>query len=452
MSKRPIATQDEVPFSLDELFFSRTDTRGVISYGNSVFVRVSGYPREVILGSPHNLVRHPDMPRTIFKVFWEMLKAGKPIVAYVKNMSSTGAHYWVLAAAFPLEEGYLSIRVKPSSRYFAPVIDLYHRMLAAESKGGMDAAKDMLDGFVKEAGFESYEHFMTRVLVAEIQSRDGQLKANEDEDARTLARLASSRDLSGRCADCALRISDVFDRLDLFSKTYATFVAESRAIGQACSSLKYNALNMLVTSAREGRNAASLGVIAQHFQLSAEAIRDSLEDFNKATDLEKSIRSVELDLASARLQVDMMAFFVANEPDVNEMLKQVANLLGLANAYVAKAEASIDHVATNLTVFMGVARDLRQHLRTLRVLNNSGAIEAAQTAEEAFGPQLKALSAFVTEANDSTDRIERDVRDLLGNIGIAVDGLSYVRRQFEDAEQIVERSVSPAHQVSMASS
>ena len=81
---RPLINK-EVPFTLDELFFSRTNPRGVILFGNSVFQRVSLYPWDELIKKPHNVIRHPDMPRAVFWLLWEAIKKGEPIGAYVKN-------------------------------------------------------------------------------------------------------------------------------------------------------------------------------------------------------------------------------------------------------------------------------------------------------------------------------------------------------------------------------
>ena len=115
-----------------ELFFSTTDQKGVITSCNDVFVRVSGYPAEDLLGKPHSIIRHPDMPRCVFKLLWDYLLSGKAIGAYVKNLASTGEYYWVYALVTPIDDGYLSIRVKPVSAYFAKVEGLYKQLLATE--------------------------------------------------------------------------------------------------------------------------------------------------------------------------------------------------------------------------------------------------------------------------------------------------------------------------------
>ena len=112
-------TQSEYDFPSDQTLISVTDVKGRITYCNTNFISVSGYNEDELLGQPHNLVRHPDMPVEAFADFWRDLKAGRPWVGYVKNRCKNGDYYWVEAYATPIREngqvvGYMSVRRKPS--------------------------------------------------------------------------------------------------------------------------------------------------------------------------------------------------------------------------------------------------------------------------------------------------------------------------------------------------
>ncbi len=115
------AAEHERHFGADELFFSATDRKGIISAGNDVFVRVSAYERVELIGRPHNIIRHMDTPRCVFRLLWDYLERGEPIAAYVKNRAKDGGFYWVLAVVVPAGDGYLSVRIKPASELFAVV-------------------------------------------------------------------------------------------------------------------------------------------------------------------------------------------------------------------------------------------------------------------------------------------------------------------------------------------
>ncbi len=121
-------TGREKLFGEDEIIVSKTDRHGKITYANDVFVRVSGYSEAELLGMPHSIVRHPDMPRTVFNLLWETIQAGAEIFAYVKNLSADGDHYWVFAHVTPSFDdhgtivGFHSNRRTPDRRAL-PVIE-----------------------------------------------------------------------------------------------------------------------------------------------------------------------------------------------------------------------------------------------------------------------------------------------------------------------------------------
>lgn len=96
-----LPTGVERTFGREELIVSKTDLTGNITYANEVFCRVSGYQRDELAGQNHNLIRHPDMPRCVFKLLWETIANEKEIFAYVKNLARDGAHYWVFAHITP---------------------------------------------------------------------------------------------------------------------------------------------------------------------------------------------------------------------------------------------------------------------------------------------------------------------------------------------------------------
>ena len=110
---RSAARDVERPLRDTELCFSTTDEKGLITAGNQVFERVSGYALQDMLGRAHNIVRHPDMPRAVFEVLWHTIQAGQPVAAYVQNLAADSTYYWVLASVMPVPGGYLSVRLAP---------------------------------------------------------------------------------------------------------------------------------------------------------------------------------------------------------------------------------------------------------------------------------------------------------------------------------------------------
>ncbi len=133
MRRNEPVTQREYPFPEGESLVSVTDAKGRITYCNASFVAVSGFERGELLGQPHNIVRHPDMPEEAFRDLWATIQSGYPWTGLVKNRRKDGDHYWVRANATPMRDGdritgYLSVRTQPSRAEVQAAEALYRRM------------------------------------------------------------------------------------------------------------------------------------------------------------------------------------------------------------------------------------------------------------------------------------------------------------------------------------
>jgi aerotaxis receptor len=135
-------TQHERDYPADQMLVSTTDTKGVITHCNRAFVSVSGYSYEELIGQPHNLIRHPDMPPAAYKDMWVTIGRGHPWTGIVKNRSKSGDHYWVQANVTPILEngkptGYMSVRTKPSRQQIDGAEALYKQMMAASDAAAL---------------------------------------------------------------------------------------------------------------------------------------------------------------------------------------------------------------------------------------------------------------------------------------------------------------------------
>ena len=137
-SSRAVMTSErEIPYPEGRLIISRTDLNGVLTHANEAFVELSGYTREELIGQPHSILRHPDMPRAAFKDLWATVSAGKKWHGYVKNLRKDGSFYWVYATAVPNVRGgkivgYTSVRRQPSRAKIAEITATYKEWLAKE--------------------------------------------------------------------------------------------------------------------------------------------------------------------------------------------------------------------------------------------------------------------------------------------------------------------------------
>ncbi len=172
MKNKTQPTSKELVMQETDMIVSKTDTKGRLTYGNEKFIEFSGFAEADLLGQQHNIVRHPDMPRGIFKFLWDNISQGKELFAYVKNMSKDGSFYWVIANVTPDYDasgkivGYFSVRRAVSRSAIQTIDNLYRQMLEAEKQAGArdacDASLNLLSQILQEKGM-TYEQFILSV-------------------------------------------------------------------------------------------------------------------------------------------------------------------------------------------------------------------------------------------------------------------------------------------------
>lgn len=147
----------------NDFIVSKTDTRGNITYVNQIFMDIADYTEEELLGKPHNIIRHKDMPKAVFKLLWEMVHNKEEIFAYVINATKNGDAYWVYANVTPSFDergkviGYYSVRRKPNPKALETIIPLYKQMIQAERSGGVNAGTKLLTNILEEQGVDYNE-------------------------------------------------------------------------------------------------------------------------------------------------------------------------------------------------------------------------------------------------------------------------------------------------------
>ncbi len=173
MTQQSNLTGVERFFEKDEIIVSKTDLKGRITYANKVFLRVAGYTEKECLGQPHSIIRHPDMPRCVFKLLWDTIQDGREIFAYVINRCKNGDHYWVFAHVTPSYDssgqliGYHSSRRVPNHDIIdRSIVPLYAQLRNEEKKHtnrkeGLQASSLAVAALLKEAGITYDEFVMT---------------------------------------------------------------------------------------------------------------------------------------------------------------------------------------------------------------------------------------------------------------------------------------------------
>ncbi len=168
---RPTPIDEEIMLDNTKYIESETDTHGTIVDCNDYFAEISGYTKDELIGAPHNIVRHPDMPKIVFKLLWDRIQSGHNITAVIKNMAKDGRYYWVFTHFEIIRDintkeikGYRAYR-KMVSPHIKKVLDpLYKRLTEIEKEGGMEASEKALNEFLREGG----DHITFDNLMEEI--------------------------------------------------------------------------------------------------------------------------------------------------------------------------------------------------------------------------------------------------------------------------------------------
>ena len=156
---KPTPIDEEIKLNPKRYIVSETDAKGKITYCNDYFMEVSGYNEEELIGKAHNIVRHPDMPKVVFKLLWETISAGKNINALIKNLAKDGRYYWIFTE-FEIRKntatgeiiGYHAARKSISKHVIEVIADLYAELLEIEKNDSIEVAQTYLVNFLKEKG------------------------------------------------------------------------------------------------------------------------------------------------------------------------------------------------------------------------------------------------------------------------------------------------------------
>lgn len=151
----------------NDFIVSKTDPKGRITYVNRIFMDIAEYDESELLGKPHNIIRHPSMPKAVFKLLWDRITKKEEIFAYVINKTKNGNEYWVYANVTASIDnsgniiGYYSVRRKPNPKALEVIKPLYAKMLEAEKLGGIEAGTKVLQDALKEEGVQYDEFIIT---------------------------------------------------------------------------------------------------------------------------------------------------------------------------------------------------------------------------------------------------------------------------------------------------
>ncbi|MEN1678898.1 MAG: PAS domain-containing protein [Planctomycetota bacterium] len=458
-------------FGAEELFFSTTDTKGRIRYGNEVFTRVSGYSEEELVGEPHNIIRHPQVPRCVFKLLWNYLEAGKPIAAYVKNLAKDGRHYWVLAMITPCKEGYLSVRLKPSTPLFEAAKELYARVLEEEQlveartnkREAIEKATPIMLQGLAEAGFPDYDAFMRAALCEELNALRPKIAAVrgtrvECDETACLVRL---RGCSGELVDT---IEGLFQSLSRFHTLGDRLFERHAALDELGKSLTFSSLNANLAASRMGAAGATLSVISRSLGERSKEADQMLGDLmSRMGPLCSEARRLAFDVAVAQLQAYVSESyatelrgdaFAANPAGVREGLECLSEELLTRSRSVMNG---LGGLYSDIRALGASSEEVSKQVERMQVVQLNGRIEvAAQTQagaftgifddigkiiEESRGDCLAVTEMLDTAAQQITQlvKIQPKLAEQLDQLSAVVaDAVSLSEEQIDDTRELVE--------------
>ena len=167
---RPKPIDEEIVIKDEEVLISVTDPKGIITEANAVFCKVAGYTEEELVGSPHNCIRHPDMPQVMFKIVWEHIKDRENVMAVVKNLAKDGRYYWIVTDFVTQVDAdrniisYTAYRRPISDKVKEAIIPLYNALTAIERIEGMEASEKFLTAYFEKRGL-TYDDMIEDIIV-----------------------------------------------------------------------------------------------------------------------------------------------------------------------------------------------------------------------------------------------------------------------------------------------
>lgn len=389
--KHPIPINQESWFDYHELFFSITNPKSNITFANDVFMRLSKYNEKEMIGQLHKIIRHPDMPRAVFNIFWDFLKANKSVATYVKNLSKDGSYYWVMALAFPCKGGYLSVRLKPGSALFEVTKKMYAQTLHHEKemeqtlgkKKAMESAQTFLLQLLKNAGFDNYEAFMHAALEAELAHQSKNLNPQK-------RRL--SKDRLAKVAPNLLKLSELLEDMvntrEELKVMHNVILEHSEYVLSLSRTILLLSLNAQIGSNRLQSEEHPLSIVAEKMgeqSSNGEQLLKSLkENIHQLTTL---ISHLNFEIISAKLQVEMATDFVLN-PSKDTATKNNPIALNSEEAHILlnlaylpqlhQIQAGITKVPAYINRLMLEVKDISRFLMILRFIYTTGKVEIAR--------------------------------------------------------------------------
>ena len=447
-------TQQNFDYSGDELLVSSTNTKGEITHCNPAFVRVSGYGYDELIGQPHNIIRHPDMPAEAYKDLWRTIGRGEPWTGLVKNRRKNGDHYWVRANVTPILEGgkprgYMSVRTKPSAAEAAAAEALYAQMRREADAGSRSFSLEA--GSVRYHGLRGWRQRLAQmallprmalmlavlVLLALVPDMLG-LQGAAAWGARVALLVLGAGWVLWRFQATVLQGLHDATRFasDISACNLATSVGTDypEPLGALMQRLQQTQVNL---RAVVGDVRTEVGNFTRS---AAEITRGSLDlsarTESQASSLEETAASME-QLASTVLQTAETAAKVSQE---SAQSSEVASLGGQAVQELGAAMQQMKHSSAKISEIVGVIEGIAFQTNLLAL---NAAVEAARAGEQGRG-----FAVVAGEVRALAQRSASSAKEISGLIDVTVHQIASGAQQMDHAGTTIRGVVDAVERVS----
>jgi aerotaxis receptor len=423
---RPDAVSQEAKFDVDELFFSITDKSSKIIAGNDVFYRISGYRKEELIGKYHNIIRHHDMPKIVFKTLWEYIQSDKPIIAYVKNKAMDGSFYWVIAAVFPLEDRYVSIRFKPTSKIFEAVKGLYLRLMMAQSRGGVEESAIVLSQQLRELGYSDYSHFMSDAFLLELQHKKEvahKVSCFDTQQNHHEPLLDALGSIHLHSIALMRELDTWFDKVEMFTRIKSSFEEKGLILRKLAREIVFLSLNASVSSYKVEHGGEAFGVLASDIRVNAKENDTLINEIDRIVQgLSIALHEVIFTVCCMHLQSEMVNFFVEesghnlHEVDLSVMVENTTDLIALMLKESQRLSVSQQKLVEEIRQCTHYLDQLEQQMMYLGYIQIYGIIEAASHTQETvnFGVIFTQLKELIRQTSVEVESMQKMGREFNG--------------------------------------
>ncbi|MDO6774789.1 MULTISPECIES: methyl-accepting chemotaxis protein [unclassified Shewanella] len=444
-----ITSNKEYLFSPDKALISSTDPQGVITHCNQAFIDTSGYSREELIGQPHNLVRHPDMPKAVFETMWQTLKSGKVWMGLVKNRRKNGDYYWVSAFVTPVYDGnklvgYESVRVQAEPDEKLRASSAYARINAGKSASSLRSRLKL--GFTKALpiilpsliltlmlAWQGNSVAATASLIAGLVSLGWSLQQQASQWNKLL--LISPKSFANETV-----AQTYFDDTGTSAQAKMAFISEIARCRTALTRIDESVSGLDKISNISKTQVSVTQAAVEHQGLATQQIASAITQMSQA--IQEVAQKIEENSHSAENAISFVDSGAALADESLSSIHQLSHAVDSIAITIKELATSTEEIGQAANLISSIAEQTN-----LLALN--AAIEAARAGEQGRGFSVVAdeVRALALKTRESTDQIHSVIKQLSARTNAAVDMSHQGEIATKNGLEVVEKTRSSLEKI-----